>query len=73
MQSERLNPARRDFPATTAGCVAAAGTMGAGCMNQDKADGKTPATCRLDCAVCPAFIAHKTDGQTLRAVGRDIK
>ena len=22
--------------------------------------------CGLDCAVCPAFVAHKTDDQTLR-------
>ena len=66
MQSNRSNLSRRDFLATTAGCVAAAGIMGAGCMNENKGNGKMLAMCGLDCAACPAFIAHKTDDQALR-------
>jgi len=65
MQSNRLNLSRREFLTTTAGCVAA-GMMGAGCMNQNKTNGKILAMCGLDCAACPAFIAHKTDDQALR-------
>ncbi len=66
MQSNHSNLSRRDFLATTAGCVAAAGIMGAGCMNENKGNGKMLAMCGLDCAVCPAFIARKTDDQALR-------
>ena len=62
------NLSRREFLTTTAGCVAAAGIVGAGCMNQNqnKGNGKMLAMCGLDCAVCPAYIAHKTDDQALR-------
>ncbi|MGE5296758.1 MAG: DUF3795 domain-containing protein [Solirubrobacterales bacterium] len=66
MQSNRSNLSRREFLTTTAGCVAAAGIMGAGCMNQNKGNGKMLAMCGLDCAACPAFTAHKTDDQALR-------
>ena len=65
MQMSRSSLSRRDFLATTAAC-AAAGMMGAGCMEQNKGDAKTLAMCGLDCTVCPAFIAHKTDDQALR-------
>lgn len=65
MQANRSNPSRRDFLTTTAGCVAA-GIMGAGCMSQNKGNGKTLAMCGLDCAACPAFLAHQTDDQALR-------
>jgi hypothetical protein len=65
MQSNRSNLSRRDFLTTTAGCVAA-GIMGAGCMNQNKGNGKMLAMCGLDCAACPAFIARKTNDQALR-------
>lgn len=67
MQSNRSNLSRRDFLATTAACVAAGGVMGAGCASQKQGNGKMLAVCGLDCAVCSAFIAHKTDDQLLRA------
>jgi hypothetical protein len=66
MQSNGSGLSRREFLATTAGCVAAAGIMGAGCMNQNKGNGKMLAMCGLDCAACSAYIAHKTDDQALR-------
>ena len=66
MQSNYSSLSRRNFLATTAGCVAAAGIMGAGCMNQNKGNGKMLAMCGLDCAACPAYIARKTDDQALR-------
>ncbi len=66
MQTDRSNLSRRDFLATTAGCVAAAGMMGAGCMKENKGNGKVLAMCGLDCAACPACIAYKTNDQTLR-------
>ena len=65
MQPNRSNLSRRDFLATTAGCIAA-GMMGAGCMKQNKGNGKVLAMCGLDCAACPAYIAHKTNDQALR-------
>lgn len=68
-QPNQSNLSRRDFLATTATCVAAAGMMGAGCMEQNKRAAKTTKTlamCGLDCAACPAFIAHKTNDQALR-------
>jgi hypothetical protein len=66
MQVNHSNLSRRNFLTTTAGCVAAAGILGAGCMNQNKGNGKMLAMCGLDCAACPAFIAHQTDDQALR-------
>lgn len=70
MQPNQSNLSRRDFLATTATCVAAAGLLGAGCQQQNKQAGKatkkTLAMCGLDCAACPAFIAHKTNDQALR-------
>jgi len=66
VQPNHLDLSRRDFLATTAASVAAAGMMGAGCMEQNKRNGKMLAMCGLDCAACPAFIAHKTDAQALR-------
>lgn len=66
MQTNHSNLSRRDFLTTTAVSVAAAGLMGAGCMEQNKREGKMLAMCGLDCAACPAFIAHKTDDQALR-------
>jgi hypothetical protein len=67
MQSNYSNLSRRDFLATTAASVTAAGLMGAGCMEQNRqSSGKMLAMCGLDCAVCPAFIARKTDDQALR-------
>ncbi len=68
MQTNHSSLSRRDFLATTAASVAAAGLMGAGCMEQNKQDrdGKMLAMCGLDCAACPAFIAHQTDDQALR-------
>ena len=65
MQPNDSNLSRRDFLATTAACVSAAGVMG-GCMEQTRANGKMLAMCGLDCAACPAFIARKTDDQALR-------
>lgn len=65
MESDRSNLSRRGFLATTAGCVAA-GIMGAGCMSQNKTNGKMLGMCGLDCAACPAYIAYKTDNQALR-------
>ena len=65
MLRNRSSVSRRDFLATTAGCVAA-GMMGAGCMEQNRGNGKLLAMCGLDCAACPAYIAHKTDDQALR-------
>jgi len=65
MEPSRSELSRRDFLATTAGCVAA-GVMGAGCMNQNKGNGKVLGMCGLDCAACPAYIAYKTDDQALR-------
>jgi hypothetical protein len=35
-------------------------------MQENKRAGKTLSMCGLDCAACPAFIARKTDDQTLR-------
>ena len=70
MQPNRSNLSRRDFLATTAASVAAAGMMGAGCMEQSKQTAKatkTLAMCGLDCAACPAFIAYRTNDQALRA------
>ena len=67
MQPNQSNLSRRDFLATTAASVAAAGIMGAGCMQQNKrVTGKTLAMCGLDCAACPAFLAYKTNDQALR-------
>jgi hypothetical protein len=60
------NLSRREFLTTTAGCVAAAGIVGAGCMNQNKGNGKMLGMCGLDCATCPAFTAYKTNDQALR-------
>ena len=66
VQSSRSNLSRRDFLTTTAACVAAGSLVGAGCMNQNKGTGKTLAMCGLDCAACPAFVAHKTNDQAVR-------
>ena len=69
MQPNRSNLSRRDLLATTAASVAAAGMMGAGCMEPNKrtATGtKTLAMCGLDCAACPAFVAYRTNDQALR-------
>ena len=66
VQPNQSNLSRRDLLATTAACVAVGSMMGAGCMNQNRGTGKTLAMCGLDCAVCPAFIAHKTNDQALR-------
>ena len=70
MQPNRSNLSRRDFLATTTACVAAAGIVGAGCQEQNKQTGKatkkTLAMCGLDCAVCPAFLAYRTNDQALR-------
>ncbi|MEN6425309.1 MAG: DUF3795 domain-containing protein [Phycisphaerales bacterium] len=65
MESNRSELSRRDFLATTAGCVAA-GVMGAGCMKENKGNGKVLGMCGLDCAACGAYIAHKTNDQALR-------
>jgi len=65
MQLNRSDLSRREFLATTAGCVAAS-VMGAGCMSQNKGNGKMLAMCGLDCAACPAHVAYKTDDQALR-------
>ncbi len=35
-------------------------------MEQNKRTTKTLAVCGLDCAACPAFIAHKTNDRALR-------
>jgi len=70
MESNRSNLSRRGFLGTAAGCVAA-GMMGAGCMNQNKGNGKMLGMCGLDCAVCPAYIAYKTDDQALRVKTAD--
>ena len=61
MQADDSSLSRRNFLATAAGCVAAGGVVGAGCMDQSKRDTKKLAMCGLDCAACPAFIAYKTD------------
>lgn len=69
VQPNRSNLSRRDFLATTAASVTAAGVMGAGCMEQNKGTAKatkTLAMCGLDCAACPAFIAYRTNDQALR-------
>ncbi len=70
MQPNRSNLSRRDFLATTATCVAAAGIMGAGCQEQNKQAGKattkTLAICGLDCAACPCFLAYQNNDQALR-------
>jgi stage V sporulation protein SpoVS len=70
VQPNRSNLSRRDLLATTAASVAAAGVMGAGCMEQNKKQTakatKTLAMCGLDCAACPAFIAYRTNDQALR-------
>ena len=69
MQPNGSNLSRRDLLATTAASVAAAGMMGAGCMEQNKQTTKptkTLAVCGLDCAACPCFIAYKTNDQALR-------
>ena len=66
VQSNQSNLSRRDFLTTTAASVAAAGMVGAGCMEQNRRPAKTLAMCGLDCAACPAFIARKTDDQALR-------
>ncbi len=66
MQENQTSLSRRDFLATTAASVAAAGIMGAGCMEQSKRDSRMLAMCGLDCAACPAFIAYRTDDQDLR-------
>jgi hypothetical protein len=69
VQPNRSNLSRRDLLATTAASVAAAGVMGAGCMEQNKQTAKatkTLAMCGLDCAACPAFVAYKTNDQALR-------
>jgi hypothetical protein len=68
VQPNRSNLSRRDLLATTAS-VAAAGVMGAGCLEQNKQTAKatkTLAMCGLDCAACPAFIAYRTNDQALR-------
>ena len=65
-QPNHANLSRRDFLATTTASVAAAGMMGAGCMQGNKRDGKMLAMCGLDCAACPAYIAYKTNDQALR-------
>ncbi len=65
MQSNDSNLSRRNFLATTAGCVAA-GVMGAGCMKENKGNGKVLGMCGLDCAACPAYVAYKTNDQALR-------
>lgn len=70
MEPSRSNLSRRDFLATTAGCVAA-GVMGAGCMNQNKGNGKMLGMCGLDCVACPAYIAYKIDDQALRVKTAD--
>ncbi len=70
VQPNRSNLSRRDLLATTAASVAAAGMIGAGCMEQNKQTAKptkTLAMCGLDCAACPAFIAYQTNDQALRA------
>jgi hypothetical protein len=70
VQPNRSNLSRRDLLATTAASLAAAGVMGAGCMEQNKqatkGTKKTLAMCGLDCAVCPAFVAYRTNDQALR-------
>ena len=69
MQPNRSDLSRRDFLATTAASVTAAGMMGAGCMEQNKRTAKGTKTlgmCGLDCAACPSFIAYKTNNQALR-------
>jgi len=69
VQPNRSNLSRRDLLATTAASIAAAGVMGAGCMEQNKQTtkgGKTLAMCGLDCAACPASIAYRTNDQALR-------
>ncbi len=65
MQPNHSYLSRRDFLATTAAC-AAAGMMVAGCMEQNKGNGKMLAMCGLDCTACPAMIARRTDDQALR-------
>jgi hypothetical protein len=65
-QPNQASLSRRDFLATTTACVAAAGMMGAGCMQENRRDGKTLAMCGLDCAACPAHIAYKTNDEALR-------
>jgi len=70
VEPNRSNLSRRDFLATTAASVTAAGMMGAGCIEQNKQTAKgtkTLAMCGLDCAVCPAFVAYQTNDQALRA------
>ncbi len=57
---------RRNFLATTATCVAAAGILGTGCMHENRRTTKTLAMCGLDCAACPAYVAYKTNDQALR-------
>jgi len=66
VQPNHSNLSRRDFLTTTAASVAAAGMMGAGCMEQNRRARKTLSMCGLDCAACPAFIAHKANDQALR-------
>jgi hypothetical protein len=67
-QTNHSKLSRRDFLATTAASAAAAGMMGAGCMqeNRNTQGGKRLAMCGLDCAACPAYIAYKTNDQALR-------
>ena len=65
VQSNQSNLSRRDFLTTTAAC-AAAGMMGAGCMEQHRGPAKTLSMCGLDCTACPAFVAHKANDQALR-------
>jgi len=36
-------------------------------MQENKRETKMLSMCGLDCAACPAFIAHKTNDDTLRA------
>jgi hypothetical protein len=66
MEPNRTNLSRREFLATGTACVAAAGMMGAGCMEQNRRTTRILAMCGLDCAACPAFIAHSTGDQALR-------
>ena len=66
IQANESKRSRRDSLATATASVAAAGMMGAGCMEPNQGTRKTLGMCGLDCAACPALIAHKTDDRALR-------
>jgi hypothetical protein len=70
-QANHSGLSRRDFLTVTTASVGVAGIVGVGCMQENKRETKMLSMCGLDCAVCPANVAYRTDDETLRVKTAD--